>query len=315
MDRKEQLVKIFPRNIKEIFLSSSLDFKRLQEIRLRINRPIIINYNNKEYYITKDGQLEKNGDRGYIVSRNEMRETMEFVSSYSLYAYEEEIKQGFITIQGGHRVGLAGKVVLDGQGIKFIKYISFINIRLSHEKIGCANNVLPFLVGKEGIKNTLIISPPRAGKTTLLRDIVRQCSNGNDVIKGMSVGVVDERSEIGACYMGEPQNDLGIRTDVLDSCPKAMGIMMLIRTMAPELIAVDEIGTKEDIEAISYGSNCGCSIIATIHGNSLEDLEKKPIIKEMIEKKLFSRFVILSGNHSVGTISHILDEHKNIIYQ
>ena len=314
MEKREQLAKIFPQTMRKMFLKDSFEFNKLQEIRLRTNKPVIISYNNREYYVSNNGKLQTDSTDAYLISKREMKETMEFVSSYSLYAYEEEIKQGFITIQGGHRVGLAGKVVVEGEKVKLIKYISCMNIRLAHEVIGCGDKIMPYIVTNSEIENTLIISPPSAGKTTLLRDIIRQCSNGNSLLKGISVGVVDERSEIGACYMGEPQNDLGIRTDILDNCPKAVGIMMLIRTMSPKLIAVDEIGSKEDIEAILYSCNCGCSLIETIHGSSLEDLEKKPRIKELIERRIFSRFVILDKTYGVGTVAYVLNEKKEPIY-
>ena len=206
---------------------------------MRVHAPLLIIHNNREFYITPEGKLSKNSNEACQISRKDLKETLEYMSDYSLYAFEEELKQGFITIQGGHRIGVAGKTVTDEKGIRSMKFISFLNIRLSHQIRGCADLVLPYLYEKKKILHTLIVSPPRCGKTTLLRDVIRQISNGTGPAAGMTVGVVDERSEIGACYQGVPQNELGIRTDILDCCPKALGMMMLIRTMSPQVIDVD----------------------------------------------------------------------------
>jgi stage III sporulation protein AA len=234
---------------------------------------------------------------------------MEYISNYSLYAFEEEIRQGFITINGGHRIGIAGKIIIEDDVIKGMKHISFINVRLAHQVKGCADQVLPYIINQQGkgIYHTLIISPPRCGKTTLLRDIIRQLSDGSSLLAGMSIGVVDERSEIGACYMGTPQNELGIRTDILDCCPKAKGMLMLIRSMSPQIIAVDELGSKEELEAIDYVIGCGCKLIATVHGSSLEDIRNKPTLGELIEKRLFERYIILSNVRGIGHLEEIYD--------
>jgi stage III sporulation protein AA len=188
---------------------------------------------------------------------------------------------------------------------------------LAHQVKGCADRVLPYVINRQGsgIYHTLIISPPRCGKTTLLRDIIRQLSNGNKYMAGMSIGVVDERSEIGACYMGAPQNELGIRTDILDCCPKAMGMMMLIRSMSPQIIAVDEIGSKEDLEAIDYVIGCGCKLIATVHGSSIEDIRSKPTLCDLVKKKLFERYIILNNDTEIGHLEEIYDSDGKRIYE
>ena len=170
-----------------------------------------------------------------------------------------------------------------------------------------ADPVLPWLYGEDGIFHTLIISPPRCGKTTLLRDLVRQISNGNREHRGCTVGVVDERSEICGCFMGIPGNDVGIRTDVMDACPKAEGMMMLIRSMAPEVIAVDEIGRYEDIPAIETVLCSGCRLIATVHGSGLADLKSRPLFQRLLAEQVFERYVILGQDFQKGRVRGILD--------
>lgn len=316
MNTKDELLKIFSLKLRTILGKVKLDFDKLQEIRLRMNAPLLIIYGNKEYFITEDARLVDNPGQAVQITKNEIRETMEYISNYSLYAFEEEIKQGFITINGGHRVGIAGKTIIEDDAIKGMKHISFINIRLAHQIKGCADAILPHVVNEraDGIYHTLIISPPRCGKTTILRDLIRQLSDGSHYLAGMSIGVVDERSEIGACYMGIPQNELGIRTDILDCCPKAKGMMMLIRSMSPQIIAVDEIGSREDLEAIDYVIGCGCKLIATVHGSSIEDIKNKPVLGELVQKKLFERYIILSNITSVGHLEEIYDSSGRRIY-
>ncbi|HWT77077.1 MAG TPA: stage III sporulation protein AA [Mobilitalea sp.] len=316
MNTKDELLKILSLKLRTIMGKLTLEFDKLQEIRLRMNAPLLIIYGNKEAFITEDAKMVDNPSKAVLITKNEIRETMEYISNYSLYAFEEEIRQGFITINGGHRIGIAGKIIIEDDVIKGMKHISFINIRLAHQVKGCADPVLPYLINKQafGIYHTLIISPPRCGKTTLLRDIIRQLSDGSQYQEGMSVGVVDERSEIGACYMGTPQNELGIRTDILDCCPKAKGMMMLIRSMSPQIIAVDEIGSKEDLDAIDYVIGCGCKLIATVHGNSLEDIRNKPTLSELVKKRLFERYVILSNVKGIGHLEEIYDTDGKRLY-
>ncbi len=314
MARKEDVIKIFPQSIRNLFGQGEWNLDELQEIRLRVNAPLLIVYQNKEFYVSKKGKISRTEENAFVVTKNEIRETMEYVSSYSMYAYEEEIRQGFLTIQGGHRVGLAGKIIMEQDSIKSMKYISFINIRLSHQIKGCANSVMPYIRQENGIYHTLIISPPRRGKTTLLRDVIRQLSDGDKKHRGMTVGVVDERSEIGACYMGIPQNELGIRTDILDCCPKVQGMLMLIRTMSPEVIAVDEIGSREDMEAMIYVMNCGCKLIATIHGSSIEDIRRKPILQKLLQERIFERYIVMNSQEQIGKIAEIFDCQGNPLY-
>ena len=280
----------------------------LQEIRMRIGQPLTVMIDGEE-------QILPLKERAHIVTKEEIKETIEYMSRYSLYAYENELRQGFLTLEGGHRVGVAGKVIVDRGKVKNIQYISSLNIRIAHEVIGCADELIPYITKNKKVCHTLIISPPRCGKTTLLRDLIRQISDGNEYVKGCSVGVVDERSEIGGCYMGIVQNNLGMRTDVLDCCPKAEGMIMLIRSMRPEVIAVDEIGGSEDVHAIEYAMHCGCRMLATAHADSMEELQKKPVFDRLIREKRFERYVLLGNEPQIGTIQEIYDERGSLLYQ
>ena len=186
----QQIENLFAGNIRNLLMDAKLDYDKLYEIRLRVGRPLFLTYDGGECFLRKPGQEQ------YLVTTEDLKETLEYVTGYSLYAYEDEIRQGFISVQGGHRVGVTGKVVLDRGRIMGMKYISCINVRLAHEIQGCADKVMPYIRTEKWVANTLIISPPRCGKTTLLRDIIRQLSNGWANTQGLTIGVVDERSEL-----------------------------------------------------------------------------------------------------------------------
>ena len=296
-----QIQNLFASNIRQILVEANLDYEKLYEIRLRAGRPLCINYDGGECF------LRRMGDEPYLVTTEDLKETLEYVTGYSLYAYEEEIRQGFISVQGGHRVGITGKVILDAGRIKGMKYISCINVRLSHQILGCADEIMPYLRTEEWVANTLIISPPRCGKTTMLRDIIRQLSNGWQDTPGLTIGVVDERSELAGCYMGVPQNDLGNRTDILDGCPKSEGMQMLIRSMSPHVVAVDELGKEEDFKAVESVIHCGCKLLATAHGYSLEDIIEQPMFRRLLEGRGFERYIVLEKRERAGMIVGIYD--------
>ena len=222
---------------------------------------------------------------------------------------------GYLTLPGGHRMGLTGEAVLtDSDRVRNIKHISCVNIRISHEIRGAADAVLLFLYRDGHFLNTLILSPPGCGKTTLLRDIVRQVSDGNSCGPGVTVGIVDERSEIAGSFQGRAQNDVGMRTDILDSCPKAEGMMLLIRSMAPKVIGVDELGSEEDIRALKKAICCGCcSVLATIHAGSLEEAESRLSGMKLDEIKIFDRYVILARQEGKCAVDAVLDGGRKLL--
>lgn len=225
----------------------------------------------------------------------ELEQIVQHICNYSVYAYVDEIRQGYLTLPGGHRVGVAGQVVLEeGDRIRTIKNIRYLNIRIAHEVKGAAKPVVPEVYENGRFCNTLILSPPGCGKTTLLRDLVREISNGNAWGAGRFVGVVDERSELAGSYLGVAQNDLGIRTDVLDCCPKAMGMMLLIRSMSPQVIAIDELGSPEDAEAVEKVLRCGCQILSTIHAEDMEELRGKSFMRGLLAERAFERFIVMA---------------------
>lgn len=293
------LYELFPERINRYMVSVEKQLCDFQEIRIRVDKPIVIYRKGREYYISLTGQVCQEIENSFIIKQRDIEEIVRHVCQSSLYAYEEEIRKGYITIKGGHRIGISGQAVLsENREIKAIKNISFLNIRIAHEIKGAADKVLPYIYEGKMIQNTLIVSPPGYGKTTLLRDLIRQISNGNQYCQGRNCSIIDERSELAGCYNGIPQLDVGLRTDVLDGCPKSIGMIMMIRSMGPQVVAVDELGTFADIKALFSVIRSGCSILATIHGDNPDSLKEKSFLKEVMDEKVFQRYVVIQNNHT-----------------
>jgi len=292
---QEEILKLLPLNLAEELREIFINNLSVQEIRIKANKPVIVNLSYKEIILR------------FIPSIDDLKQILVRISNYSLYAYEEEIRQGYITIKGGHRIGIAGECVLNKGEIKTIRNISSLNIRICHEVKGCSNEVMKYITKNDSILNTLIVSPPKCGKTTILRDMARNISNGMPLynLKGKKVSVIDERSEIASCFNGIPQLDIGIRTDILDNCFKKDGMIMAIRSLSPEIIICDEIGTYGEIEALNMAFNSGVNIIVTIHGYSIDDVYKRAVFKELLENSILDRIIILSSRKGPGTIENI----------
>lgn len=285
----QEILKYFPTYLAKIIaevLSQNPNLEpMIQEIRIRVNQPILFRLRDSDIMIDQ------------IITQTEILQIVEKLCENSIYAYKNQLCEGFITIKGGHRIGIVGSCVIENGKIINLKYISSLNFRIAREILNCSNTVLKEMldINNKTIYNTLIVAPPGKGKTTLLRDCIRRVSNGIQEanFQGKTCGVVDERGEIAACYHGIPQNDVGLRTDVIENVSKEKGIQILIRSMSPEIIACDEIGSKEDINALKTAFISGVKGIFTMHGKTLEDVKNNTNINELMEKKLLEKVLFL----------------------
>ena len=293
------VLEYFPQNIVTV-ISKYIDKieNEIEEVRIRVKRPIVIKTDKKNLILD------------YIISQQEMLEIFERVCENSVYSYKRQICEGYITIKNGHRVGITGNCAFENGQVVNINYISSLNFRIAREKINCSDKIWKYVVDLQNneIYNTLIVSRPGCGKTTILRDLIRKISN-----LGKTCAVVDERGEIAAMNKGIAQNDVGILTDVIDNVSKSKGMSMLIRSMAPDVIACDEIGSKEDIISINYAICSGVKGIFTAHGDSIEDLMLNIHISELLQKFIIERIIILNPLQK-GEIRNIyyLDKAKKI---
>jgi len=290
---------------------------RLEELRINAGLPLMGVFGGFDRFIAEDGSFADRPEEAFIVGREEVEELFYRLCEHSVYAYQEDIARGFLTLRGGCRAGICGRVVYQGQTIRGMKDISSVCIRISRELKGCAEEVFPFIrSGRHDIFNTMVISPPRCGKTTILRDLCRIISTGSEKadFAGLRTVIVDERSEIAACWRGVAQNDCGPRTDVLDGCRKHDGIEMALRGMSPAVIVVDELGSRQDAESVKMAWNAGARIVATAHAYDIGDLKERLGFGMLIGKGGFERYVVLGIREGRRWIK-VTDAYGNQLYR
>ena len=279
MESFRQAVSILPERLRNIALARSTEEMRsVEEVRLRAGRVPALTCPDGEVSIMTAAP----------VTAQEIELLVQNASRWSLHTVLDQLRQGFLTTRGGHRLGLCGTAVMEQGQVRTIREITSANLRIAREKKGCASEVALHIKEGGSVGNTLIIAPPGAGKTTLLRDLVRQLSDSR-----LRVAVADERGELSAMWQGEAQLDLGESTDVLTGCPKAVAIEQLLRGMNPQVIAVDEITAGEDVRAIEQAVGCGVSLLATAHARKAEDLKKRPLYRQLLAQGIFRYLVII----------------------
>ncbi len=282
MDKREaalvQAVGVLPQRLRrEVMACTGNERSHVEEIRLRLGVQPSVVLPEGEVFLT-----------GCPVTAGELDMVLELATRASVHAVMEQIRRGYITLQGGHRMGLCGSVVMKGGEVHAFRRSSSINLRIARQMPGVAQEILPQLMEGGSLCSTLILAPPGLGKTTLLRDIIRTISNGEGIAP-LRVGLADERGEVAALRDGIPQLEVGVRTDVVEGCPKDRGLLLLLRGMNPQVLAVDEITAPEDVTAILQGVGCGTTMLATAHGLTVEDLRRRPLYRQLLEAGAFSR--------------------------
>lgn len=288
---------ILPESLREVF--ATLPWDRVYEIRLRAGAPVVVCISGRNFLLEKS-----------TVTRTDLDTIIHKASHYSIYAVNEQIKQGFMTIHGGIRIGLCGEVVSEKDDISTIKNVSSLNIRIPHQVRGCSFPVLPFVFGATRPLKTLIISPPGAGKTTFLRDLACQISDKYNLLNTL---VLDERGEIAAAHLGENQLDVGAGTDVITGCTKQYGFDNGIRSMRPDVIITDEIASKQDIDMVRLAARSGVCIFASVHASGIDEIRVKPNFEGIIGERVFDRYVVLGVRDNAGAVLGVYDANCKLL--
>ncbi|MBR2705172.1 MAG: AAA family ATPase [Clostridia bacterium] len=290
------ILKCLPQELVNLIIKHNS--KRIEEIRIRCGRQVILNMGNIEVVLK------------HTINQNEIIKILQNMCSNSIYAYQNQIINGFITLPGGNRVGISGNVVCNEGKVSNISHIYSLNIRIAHEIDGASKDILGYILDTKNnsILNTLIVSPPGCGKTTIIRDIAKNISNGIPEInfRGIDVCIIDERNEIASLCNGMTYNDVGIRTDIIDNISKNIGIRMAVRSMAPKVIISDEIGNTNDADAVNYAVCSGVKCLFTAHGSCMDNLMKNKELNRIISLKLFERIIFLDQNVK-GKVKQIIN--------
>ncbi len=307
-----QVIAVMPRDMALLFQGLGNDLlHELEEIRLRAGQPLELCLRQRSAFVAESGELTSSPHRGVRVSADELAQVLQRLTQFSRYAVEEDARHGYVTLPGGHRVGIAGRAVVEAGRVRAFRHVTSLNVRISRDHPGAASAILPVLYDRVSRRplSALIVSPPQCGKTTLVRDVARQFSYGDLAPDhpGLKVVVIDERSEIAGSVDGIPQFDLGPRADVLDGCPKAEGMMMAIRSLSPHVVVTDEIGRMEDAEAVLEASLAGVAVVATAHAASIDAWRRRPWMERLFASRAFDRYVVLSRRRGPGTVEAVLD--------
>lgn len=300
------MISVFPEWLNNL-ISKNFVMSYVFEVRIRIGKPIMVNYKGK--YVSIE---EKNGYNTMTVYAT--AELVDYIikvaTKQSLYAYNDQIKHCYIQAEGGIRIGVCGTVVYHNGEVSTIKNIQSLNVRIAHQVLGCSEKIIGLICQNDRVKNTLIISPPGSGKTTLVRDIIYKLSNEKKID---NILVVDERFEIAAS--GESSNiDVGIRSDIISGSEKGFAFNEALKTMSPKVIVTDEISSQADTESVCSAIKSGVKVIATAHAENISDLKSKKYFEDIIRDKYFERIIVLSSRMGVGTIDGVFDENLRVIY-
>lgn len=279
--------------------------KNVREICIRTEKPVIFMCTNDYLFLRKDGKLTRNLNLPLkIATQKDIEISLNLMCKNSIYSYTNEIRNGFLTLKGGHRVGLCGTAVMENEKIMNVRDISTLNIRIARQIKDSADELLTSI--NREFNGIILAGIPASGKTTILRELARKLS-----IMGKKVSVIDERNEFSGTYAGFAQNDLGF-CDILNGYPKSEGLTQAIRTLSPEIIICDEVGTERDILAIKQAVHAGVKLVVSVHSGCVEDFSKRKHCVDILDTGAFDIIAMMAGRNLPGKISRIYKVGENI---